>query len=486
MNRTRGQFRRNVRSVSLACMMAAAFTTPTPAQSGAQTKAPAATASQSGGLAASVERPARAADSVTTEEMMLVIRRLEERVKELETKLAKTEGASVGSAPINAVTGQSAQPTAEGAAKPADMSAMETKAKPDDAKAQEEKENAGILSFFRKTEVTGFVDVYYGYNFNRPAGDNTPLRNFDIKHNQFALNLAELALEKKPTSDSRIGYRMDLDFGPTTDLVHSFEPNGGSETFKNIQQGYLSYLAPVGKGLQIDVGKFVTQHGAEVIETKDNWNYSRSLLFALAIPYYHVGARALYSPNDKVTFGGFLVNGWNNSTENNHRKTYGVMLALKPTSKLSIVENYMGGPEQPNDDHDWRHLYDTTVTYTFNPTVSVMANYDYGHDRIAGANVHWQGIATYLRLQANKWLAFTPRFEWYDDHDGFTTGAPQTVKEITLTSEHKIGNGLLTRLEYRRDFSDKLFFPKQFDRVVRAQSTITFGIVYAFSSKGEQ
>ena len=28
-----------------------------------------------------------------------------------------------------------------------------------------------------------------------------------------------------------------------------------------------------------------------MIEAKDNWNYSRSLLFALAIPFYHVGVR---------------------------------------------------------------------------------------------------------------------------------------------------------------------------------------------------
>jgi Putative beta-barrel porin-2, OmpL-like. bbp2 len=28
--------------------------------------------------------------------------------------------------------------------------------------------------------------------------------------------------------------------------------------------------------------------GNEVIETKDNWNYGRSLLFTLAVPYYHM------------------------------------------------------------------------------------------------------------------------------------------------------------------------------------------------------
>jgi hypothetical protein len=121
-----------------------------------------------------------------------------------------------------------------------------------------------------------------------------------------------------------------------------------------------------------------------------------------------------------------------------------------------------------------------------NDKLSLMGNYDYGFDRVAGTRVHWQGFAGYFRVQANKWLAFSPRFEWYDDHDGFTTGASQTLKDFTLTSEHKINNGLLTRFEYRRDFSNKTFFIKPIDPLVKAQSTLSFGLVYAFSSKGEQ
>ena len=44
--------------------------------------------------------------------------------------------------------------------------------------------------------------------------------------------------------------------------------------------------------MQCDVGKFVTPIGAEVIESQDNWNYTRSILFGYAIPFYHVGVRA--------------------------------------------------------------------------------------------------------------------------------------------------------------------------------------------------
>src|SRR6266545_729633 len=64
-------------------------------------------------------------------------------------------------------------------------------------------------------DITGLVDTYYGYNFNHPPGD-TQLRNFDTKHNQLSFGLLEVALEQKPTAQSRLGFRADLDYGPTT------------------------------------------------------------------------------------------------------------------------------------------------------------------------------------------------------------------------------------------------------------------------------
>jgi hypothetical protein len=406
-------------------------------------------------------------EGISLEEMLATIRRLEERVKELEAKLQQANGNGVGAAPASDTI-----PLLQAVQQ--DVNTMK----------EEYKKNAGFLSFFRSTEISGFVDTYYGYNFNRPKGD-AQLRNFDTKHNQFGFNLAELALEKRPTEESRLGFRMDLNFGPATEIVHSLEP-GGSDIFRHFQQGYLSYLAPVGKGLQVDVGKFVTQHGAEVIETKDNWNYSRSLLFALAIPYYHFGVRATYPVSDKVTLAGYVVNGWNNVVDNNQAKTYGVQAMIKPNDKVTFIQNYMGGPEQANNDHDWRHLWDSTLIYTVNPSLSLMANYDYGFDTASAARVHWQGFAAYARYQVNQWFALAPRFEWYDDNDGFTTGLRQTLKDFTLTSEHKINSSFLTRFEYRRDFSDERFFNKPGDRLVKSQNTLAFGFVYVFNSKGEQ
>jgi len=343
-------------------------------------------------------------------------------------------------------------------------------------------QDSAILTFFKDTELSGFVDIYYGYNFNRPRTGLAQLRNFDVQHNSFSINLAEISLNKVPTADSRGGFRLDLDYGPTAATVHASEP-GTNAVFQNLGQAYLSYLAPAGQGLQFDLGAFVTQHGNEVIKTKDNWNYSRSLLFALAIPYYHMGARVTYPFSSRFTLAGVVVNGWNNILDNNTGKTVGIQAVVKPVSALTIIQNYMGGPEQNDNNQDWRHLSDTTVMYTAGSRLALAANCDYGIDRVAGVRVAWRGVAGYARYQANGWLAAASRFEYYDDRNGVTTGTAQKVKAVTLTGEVKHRDGVLMRVEYRRDVSNAPFFLKNAAEIVKNQDTFTVGLVYAFSTK---
>jgi hypothetical protein len=338
-----------------------------------------------------------------------------------------------------------------------------------------------FLDFFRRTELSGFVDGYYGYNFNTPATRKAgPERAFDVQHNSFSLNLAELSLEKKPTDDSRGGFRLDLDYGPTQDIVNATEPSG-PHVFRNIGQAYLSYQAPVGKGLQIDFGKFVTPLGFEVIKTKDDWNYSRSLLFTLAIPFYHMGVRATYNVNDKVALAGYVVNGWNNTVTNIDKKTVIGQVTVKPTSALALTETYIGGPQLPNTT-DWRHVADTIATFNITSKVSVAGNYDFGEDRESGARVRWQGVAGYARFQPTDWFAVAPRWEYFDDRDGFTSGAAQKMKEFTLTGEFKHKDGVIARLEYRHDYSDIPFYLKNTSDFRNRQNTFTVGLLYAFST----
>ncbi len=332
---------------------------------------------------------------------------------------------------------------------------------------------------------SGFVDTYYGYNFNQPKSQTNTLRSFDGPSNQFALNLIELNLDKPPDpTNSRLGYHLGLGFGQAMNVVNSTDP-AGLGFAQYLKEAYVSYLAPVGKGLQMDIGKFVTPHGAEVIETKDNFNYSRGLLFGYAIPYYHYGLRAKYSFNDKYSVTGFVVNGWNDIYDNNTGKTYGVTFGWNPTKKISIAEGYMAGPETAGTNAHWRQLSDTVVTYSPTGRLTTTLNFDYGRgDRVTGipTPVFWTGIAGYVKYAFNDLYAVATRYEYYNDHDGFTTGTPQHLNEFTGTFQRTVAHHLITRLEFRRDFSNRPVFTKGTTPVM-GQNTMAAGLVYSFDSR---
>jgi len=326
-----------------------------------------------------------------------------------------------------------------------------------------------------KIDVTGFVDVYYTYNFNKT---DPAFRSFDVQHNAFSLSLAEIAFAKGVTTDSRIGFRADLDFGKTADLVGAYEPEeNGQEIYKHIQQAYVTALA--GEKLTLDFGKFVTPHGAEVIESQDNWNYSRSTLFGYAIPFYHTGVRAALPVNDKLTFTGYVVNGWNNSSEMfGSAPCLALGTLFKPTSKVTWAATIMTGQEVP-DPADNRTLFDTTLTVAATPKFSVMANFDYGKE---GAT-SWWGIAGYAKYQARDNWALVGRFEYLDDTDGGFMLIGQKAQTLTLTSDHLVAGGLKLRLEYRGDFTDSAFFVKDNGSLKDSQHAVIVGMVYAFGGK---
>ena len=327
-------------------------------------------------------------------------------------------------------------------------------------------------------DFSGEVDGYYDFNFNHPDGvtgnvantyssnNNNNLYNFDSKANQFDLNFAKLAMSHSPDP---VGFELDFGFGRTVQTINFAEqPNG----FQYVEQAYLELKPAKAKGFELDFGKFATSAGAEVIETYNDWNYSRSLLFTWAIPYYHMGARLSWPMGKHWTAGFQLVNGWNNvSTTVNSGKTIGAVAAFT-SSKATWNFNYYGGPANNGTNMGWLNLFDTTLLLT--PTSPKLAkwnayiNYDYDRHGFGtgGPAVSWYGIAIAVHDQITPKWAFSPRFEWFDDANGFdlagalppaitaNAGAvPQQVKEITLTLEYKMLEGLLWRLEYRRDWS---------------------------------
>src|SRR6266404_4545344 len=426
---------------------------------------------------------------------------LDRRVEELEKELVELR--SEMAARKQAEEAAAATPAPAAAAIPQDKAAD---------KGPEKVTIAGLLG---PTSVSGFVDTYYNVNFNHPGGNAVGLRAFDFRDKSISLNMVELILDKAPDAAGpagRMGYHVSLGFGDAMNTVNSAEnPAVGRGFAQYLKEAYFSYLAPLGKGLQVDVGKFVTPMGAEVIESKDNWNYSRGLLFTYAIPFYHFGARAKYTFNDKYNLTGFVLNGWNNIVDNNSGKTYGFSFIGNPTKTASFVVNYLAGPEEAtgtfgatstgplvNVNKTWRQTVDVVASYNPTSKLSFLANVDYGTgDKFVTDNttapptlspaVWWAGGAGYAKyaIDANDYVA--ARYEYFEDHNGFMTGLfiPRLhFNEFTATYQRTLSTHLLTRFEYRRDMSQfPVYQLSDFSQLIKHQDTFAIGLILLFDSR---
>ena len=322
-------------------------------------------------------------------------------------------------------------------------------------------------------------DVFGDVNFNHPKSGVNQLYNFNDMANTARISFAKISLEK---ASGILGFRVDGGGGRTAEIVGAADD--APSQFKYLEQMYLEFRPPKAHGIQIDFGKFVTSAGAEVIESNANWNYSRSLLFALAIPYYHFGVRASIPVTKTFATGVQVVNGWNSLGTNNGFKTVGLVgnFTLKKGTWSNV---YYTGPQQEGPVHAYRQLFDSALVLNPNSKSSVYLNFDYGSDKLkAFKRSTWVGFAGAARFQLNNRFAFAPRLEVFDDRDGFATGSAQTLKELTLTGEMKLHEGLISRLEYRRDMSDQPYYDRGTGiMVAKNQSTVTLALIAFFGPK---
>ena len=217
---------------------------------------------------------------------------------------------------------------------------------------------------------SGLYDGYITDNTNHPkafpgafVNGFNQLQNFDIINGQPETSLAKFTIDK---SDAIFGVHADFGFGETMRLIHATDPAAQDhKALRYFEQAYLILKPKNTHGTEIDFGTFVTSAGAEVIEAPSNWNYSRSLLFAWAIPYYHFGLKTSTPINKVVTVGFQLINPWN-EVDGPHRFT-NIGLTLAVTKGIYTWNtNYYWGPNNPVigklPSGGDRNLIDTTLT----------------------------------------------------------------------------------------------------------------------------
>ncbi len=330
-----------------------------------------------------------------------------------------------------------------------------------------------------------FIDAYYTRDFNDPINRQNGFRNFDIYENQITLGLADLTIQKQAQP---VGFKVELGFGTNSDWVNTLSTFGTpSPSLANVMQAYGTVVVPIGAGLTVDVGKFVTHMGNEVIVSQGNWNYSRSYLFTFAIPYYHTGVRLTYPLMSNLSATLHILNGWNSVIDNNKFLTLGATLNYSLSSATDIVFNGIWGHENLVPvETGARDVYDFILTQQLTDAFQVAVNADYGQAGTTGGLALWKGVALYGRYALTSMSALALRGEVYYDptFGGYTTGAgfrKATFQEYTLTYEYHPYDPLLIRIEARDDFANGNAFNSESGFGTKSsQPTLTIGVVTTF------
>ncbi|MEW6003248.1 MAG: porin [Nitrospirota bacterium] len=344
----------------------------------------------------------------------------------------------------------------------------------------EEKQTGGMTveEIKKMLGLSIYLQGGYIYNFENPDSRENELRVFDHKANSFTLDLAQIQFVKDAPMGG-LGYKLKLSAGETAKFIHATGLGEAGDEF-DLTEAYIQYLASVGGGLKFTFGKFVTYHGAEVIEAKDNPNYSRSFLFNFAIPFTHTGLKISYPFSDALNASVHIVNGWDNFDDNNKGKTVGFSLGIIPIELLSMNLNLMYGPEKDDNNHDRRFLFDWVGTVKPVKNLTFILNADYAteeHSAPDGDTAKWYGVAAIAKYDFNDRYSLSLRTEYFKDQDGVRTGIAQSLKEITFTPEIKLAQSLILRPEYRHDWSDE----KAFDSNHRkSQDTIALAVMYTW------
>ena len=191
-------------------------------------------------------------------------------------------------------------------------------------------------SLFR---FSGYVDLYYQYDFNTPANNERPsfLYNFK-KHNKASVNLALL---KVAYQQKKWGANFAVMAGDYTKYNLAAEP----AFFRHINEANIGYT--FSKKFSVNAGILPSHIGIESAIAKDNWNLSRSIL-AENTPYYETGIKFNYLPNEKWTLSLLLINGWQNIKDYNSSKAVGTQIQFKPNDKLLINSSTFFGNERPD------------------------------------------------------------------------------------------------------------------------------------------
>lgn len=329
---------------------------------------------------------------------------------------------------------------------------------------------------------SGYVEVYYQYDFNKPADNNRPAFIYSHnRHNEFNGNLGYL---KGSYSAERVRANLALAAGTYMNANYAAEPG----VLKNIYEANAGVKLGKKKNIWIDAGIFASHIGFESAVSKDCRTLTRSMA-ADNSPYYEAGAKITYTPdNGKWLLSGLALNGWQriNRVTGNSLISWGTQLQYIPSGKVLLNYSTYIGTDKPDSARLLRVFHNLYGVFTISQKIGLTIGFDIGTEEKAlsgnGTN-NWYTSVGILKYTINDEWAVAGRIEYYNDKNGviIPTGTINGFKTAgySITLDHSPLKNVLVRLEARSLNSKDNIFIKQ-TQAVNSNASIAVSIAVSF------
>ncbi|MGB3076279.1 MAG: porin [Chitinophagales bacterium] len=329
---------------------------------------------------------------------------------------------------------------------------------------------------------SGYAEVYYTYDFNRPDNHVRPSFIYSHnRHNEFNLNLGFL---KASYNSDRVRANVALAAGTYMNANYAAEPG----VLKNIYEANAGVKLCSNKNIWVDAGIFASHIGFESAVSKDCWGLTRSIL-AENSPYYESGVKLSYTTdNSKWFLSGLLLNGWQHiqRPDFNNTPAFGTQVTYTPNSKITLNYSTFIGNDKPDSAKQMRYFNNFYGMFHLSDKFHVTAGFDYGMEQKQGEtseyNSWYSPVVIIKVILDNKW-SIVARGEYYADEKGviIPTGTANGFKTTgySLNVDYRIRENAVWRVEARSlNSKDNIF--TEGDGTTNTNTFVTTSIAISF------
>lgn len=308
--------------------------------------------------------------------------------------------------------------------------------------------------------ISGFVDVFYAYDFNQPINNYRQSFLFNHnRHNEFNINLGYIKLNVE-----QIKYRMNLALQAGTYANDNYAAEPG--LLKNIFEANAGISLSKENKLWLDAGVFASHIGFESAISIDNWTLTRSLL-AENSPYFISGVKLTYNPNNKLTIATLICNGWQRiqRLEGNSLPSFGTQVSFNPNDKITLNWSTFIGTDVPDNMRQMRYFNNFYGKFYITKKLGLIAGFDIGaQQEVINSSVYdiWLSPIIITQYAVNKNWKAAFRIEYYQDESGVIiptkTANGFKTTGFSLNFDYTPAANIACRLEGRwLNSEDKIF-----------------------------